>query len=451
MRDFLSVPFLTPQAARAAAVAVRTAVPVWLVGEPGAGTYWVARALHRGGDPRGFVSVRVRLDDAAELDRRLREQDQGEAGALCLYVERLETQPTPVQEAVLRAIDEGVRLRGRPIPVRVVAQSDRPEASRDPAILESLRHRLSVLVIPLPGLGERRGELAEIAAFFLSRAARRSGRAAPSLEPGALERLAREATTIEELEAILWRATLRDTGGRIGPADLDAEPVEPREAPLPPPSPPSGASLRLEALAMDLAHELKNPMVTIRTFAQHLDQLAADSELRTRLAALTCEAIERMDGVLEELVQFARFKDPAPRSFALGESVRQAIAALAPELQGRIQWNGLAPDPKLRADPEQIAFALRMLLRGLARELPADTPIVVSSTAVGRMVVRAEAPGSRGKVEGLLGSEETAPEASSLPLAFAESLVSRNGGSCRVLRAADSIEATVVLPLADGG
>jgi signal transduction histidine kinase len=51
----------------------------------------------------------------------------------------------------------------------------------------------------------------------------------------------------------------------------------------------------LEVLLGELAHELRNPMVTIKTFAQHLDSVLDDPEVRARFAALTGEAITRMD------------------------------------------------------------------------------------------------------------------------------------------------------------
>src|SRR6185503_548659 len=56
----------------------------------------------------------------------------------------------------------------------------------------------------------------------------------------------------------------------------------------------------LEVVITELAHELKNPMVTIKTFAQHFDKLLTDTELRQKFLRLATEAVDRMDGFLED-------------------------------------------------------------------------------------------------------------------------------------------------------
>ncbi|MGH7822033.1 MAG: hypothetical protein ACREQ9_19905, partial [Candidatus Binatia bacterium] len=143
-RSFLQVPFLTSQAATAAARAEGLAESVLLAGGPGRGSYHVARALHRGGEPVGFLSVRLVIADPADLERRVRASLSADPDldSLTLYVERLEVQPPAVQEAIARWLDEGVRWSARSVPVRLFAQVDRSAPVALASLLPALRRHL---------------------------------------------------------------------------------------------------------------------------------------------------------------------------------------------------------------------------------------------------------------------------------------------------------------------
>src|SRR5207237_1158955 len=84
----------------------------------------------------------------------------------------------------------------------------------------------------------------------------------------------------------------------------------------------------LEYLLAELAHELRNPLVTIKTFADHLPALLEDAELRTRFATLTSDAIERMDGLLENVLAFARLGAPRREAVEVGPILARARAVL---------------------------------------------------------------------------------------------------------------------------
>ncbi len=121
----------------------------------------------------------------------------------------------------------------------------------------------------------------------------------------------------------------------------------------------------LEVLVGELAHELRNPMVTIKTFAQHLDALLTDPDARARFAALTTEAIGRMDGLLETLLDFARFRAPQVHTTDLSRLLDRALEERRDELDRkdvRIAREGVAPIP-IDADEAQVSFALRVSSR----------------------------------------------------------------------------------------
>src|SRR5207244_169337 len=133
--------------------------------------------------------------------------------------------------------------------------------------------------------------------------------APPRRAADALDRLVAHAWPgdLAELEAVLARALLL-AGGVVEAAHLDLAAEPPAAVAAAPATAPGDAAL--EYLLAELAHELRNPLVTIKTFADHLPALLEDAELRARFATLTSEAIERMDGLLENVLAFARLGAP---------------------------------------------------------------------------------------------------------------------------------------------
>ncbi|HJQ74080.1 MAG TPA: HAMP domain-containing sensor histidine kinase, partial [Gaiellaceae bacterium] len=236
------------------------------------------------------------------------------------------------------------------------------------------------------------------------------------------------------------RAALRGDE-RIGPEDLALAPppAVPAETPAAVAAPTGGAEL--EYLLAELAHELRNPMVTIQTFARHLPSLLEDAALRARFETLTNDAIERMDGLLENVLAFARLGAPHRVPLDVGTVLQRALADVEPELAGREVHvrQDAAPTARCAADPEHLAYALRNLFAGVAREVPAREQLALQATANGVVTLRfaggAEAaerlrrlaaPGDEG---GTLGDPTL------LPLAFrlARAVLERNGGALAVV------------------
>ena len=72
-------------------------------------------------------------------------------------------------------------------------------------------------------------------------------------------------------------------------------------------------SVDLNLVIHELAHEFKNPMVTIKTFAQLLGERYQDENFRSRFQEVVGGDIERMDDLLEVMIEFADFTAAAPK------------------------------------------------------------------------------------------------------------------------------------------
>src|SRR5262249_53584276 len=138
----------------------------------------------------------------------------------------------------------------------------------------SLAVRLASVVIEVPALCTRAADLPALAEAILGRLCERTGRRIPSLSPAALEALARHTWPgdLAEMESVLGAALL-GAGERIEPDHLAMAPLAVPTTANPAPAPAAQPDGGLEFMLAELAHELRNPMVTIKTFARHLPSL----------------------------------------------------------------------------------------------------------------------------------------------------------------------------------
>jgi hypothetical protein len=182
---------------------------------------------------------------------------------------------------------------------------------------------VSTITVRTPSLARRGAEVAEIAAARLPALCDALGRTAiPALSPRAAAALAAHEWPgdVAELEAVLVRTILRagaliEAGDlvwqpdhldlRAPPAPLPRPSAEPGTSTVPPPiAAPAQEAGGIEALAVELAHQLKNPLVTVKTFVQGSTRMTAPDLLRFQEVAL--ESVNRIDEHLDQLLSFSR-------------------------------------------------------------------------------------------------------------------------------------------------
>ena len=106
-------------------------------------------------------------------------------------------------------------------------------------------------------------------------------------------------------------------------------------------------------LAAGLAHEIRNPLVSIRTFTQLLPERLDDPEFRSRFLELTLSEVDRICALVTELLAFAR---PAPATLETHgrQRLRRATlhAALEPGAEPRrVPLDVRAGERRLRWSP----------------------------------------------------------------------------------------------------
>jgi signal transduction histidine kinase len=103
----------------------------------------------------------------------------------------------------------------------------------------------------------------------------------------------------------------------------------------------------LGTLAAGLAHEIRNPLVSVRAFIELLPERLADDEFRTTFRDLALTEVGRICDLLSDLLAFAR-PSPADREPTdLGELVGQIVRLLEPEARKRDVHLAASAEPSL--------------------------------------------------------------------------------------------------------
>ena len=189
----------------------------------------------------------------------------------------------------------------------------------------------------------------------------------------------------------------------------------------------------LNVVIHELAHELKNPMVSIKTFAQLLGDRYQDENFRTRFQEVVGSDIERMDELLEVMIEFADFAQPRKSTVALEEKLRNALSEIQPDCtkrQTRIEWkqNGVAQ--LVRADEAQLEYILKNVLLAALSQARMGSEIEIDLSSGGALVISYVREGGRVASIAHYLDEKSRPQESLLPLRviLAKHLLETNGG-----------------------
>ncbi len=232
--------------------------PVLVLGESGTGKEMAGRAIHRLSLRRDgpFIAINCGAIPENLLESELFGHEKGAftgahttrpgrfemANRGTLFLDEIGELPAPLQVKLLRFLQDGQveRVGGRktiPVDTRVVAatNSDLKAALAAGTFREDLYYRLAVVVLCLPPLREREGDILLLARSFLQRVAAQSGRDGLSFDERALRALQAHAWSgnVRELENRVKRAVIMAEGRQIRPEDLELE-IARTERPAPP-------------------------------------------------------------------------------------------------------------------------------------------------------------------------------------------------------------------------
>jgi signal transduction histidine kinase len=151
----------------------------------------------------------------------------------------------------------------------------------------------------------------------------------------------------------------------------------------------------LGTLSAGMAHEIKNPLVSIKTFAQLLPERYQESDFRATFSSLIVHEIDRIDSLVNQLLRFARPAKPLLRPMHVHEVLEKTFQLVQHRLyQKEIKINRMfeASLDTIRADSDQMEQvflnfflnAMDAMKRG--GELTVETKIRTGDSLVTRLL-----------------------------------------------------------------
>ncbi len=141
----------------------------------------------------------------------------------------------------------------------------------------------------------------------------------------------------------------------------------------------------LGTLAAGIAHEIRNPMVSIQTFFQLAPQRLDDHEFLTEFLHLTSGEVKRITDLITELLSFAKSPTPSMAEVNLNEVVDGVVRLVEPQLQkGAIAIRKLlAPHlAPVRADVDQLKQVFLNIILNAIQALDRTGEITVSTREI---------------------------------------------------------------------
>ena len=138
-------------------------------------------------------------------------------------------------------------------------------------------------------------------------------------------------------------------------------------------------------LAASMSHEIRNPLVAIKTFAQLLPERFDDADFRKEFNEIVLKEIDRLDKIITQINNFAHPPELVFKPIDLRGPVRKAIA-IARE---RVGTNGVAVETSLADDLPKIVADEKALTEAFAH-LVANAAEATSGQAKRRITLTAK-------------------------------------------------------------
>ncbi len=140
-------------------------------------------------------------------------------------------------------------------------------------------------------------------------------------------------------------------------------------------------------LAASMSHEIRNPLVAIKTFAQLLPQRFDDPDFRAEFSKLVTVEVERLDSIIEQINSFANPPSLQFDDVNIPKTIQEAISDATAQLpQNGIQIDtAIHPElPHVFGDAKAIRTAVTHLLLNAMEALPrkADSRVEIRAEEV---------------------------------------------------------------------
>jgi signal transduction histidine kinase len=143
----------------------------------------------------------------------------------------------------------------------------------------------------------------------------------------------------------------------------------------------------LEIMAGGFAHEIRNPLTSIKTFVQLAPERREDARFIREFSRIAVQDIHRIEHLLEEIMDYARYIVPTPTEEDVNELVSSCLSFIAVKASSRsiqVRTNLAEGLPPLLLDRQQIKQALINLLVNALEAVQEYSKEIAVRTFLGR-------------------------------------------------------------------
>jgi two-component system, NtrC family, sensor histidine kinase AtoS len=141
--------------------------------------------------------------------------------------------------------------------------------------------------------------------------------------------------------------------------------------------------MELGTVAAGIAHEIRNPLASIKTFAQLLPSKAGDPEFRNEFSKLVMKDIDRISKVVESMLAFARPAGVKVADYSAAELIDEAVLLVEPRFKSKEIHlkKDVGNHLGLKVDKQQMLQVLVNLLNNAVDALGPGGTIRISASA----------------------------------------------------------------------
>lgn len=398
--DILQSPVLHPQIVPLVLKASQNNVPVLILGERGTGKEWVAKIIHQSGEWKyhRFQKIDCQMLKERTLFSRLTylfEEIRYGAKPATLFLKEVGYLSLGDQLKLLELIEEGFseydQERRIVKNLRWIASSSEnlKEKITKGTFSEDLYDRLNALSIFVPPLRDRIQDIPAIVRYLLTKYATRMNLKTKRISQNVLSLLQSYwwPGNLKELETVILRSAIFSEGETLMEKDLffNAEneknsffnflgktdfrnPFEKKDSAF-----KEGRSLPWIFFLAELVHRIKNPLVSIKTFTQLLGNKFGDEEYRNSFYRIVTEDIERIDSVLNGLMDYIKMNTPLNKTNTIHRILEEVLKRHEPafeEKKIKIFKKFEEALPETMIHDEQLRYVFHSLLQYVLPSIP---------------------------------------------------------------------------------
>ena len=404
-QELLQSPIIPHQIITLTQKAAHNIAPVLIQGEQGTGKELVAKIIHYTGDWKYYhfykIDCRILTEDMfnAQLSHLFKEINYGTIPAT-LYLKEVGHLGQNSQLKLLELIEDGLFQNGDEKKIikniRFISSSseDLKEKVAQGKFSEDLYYQLSTFSIFVPPLRDRSKEISTIAQYMLKEYSEKMKIKKVEISNNVLMLLERYwwPGNLRELEHVIIRSAIFSDSANLMEKDLffNTETENTSFSTFLKKTERKISTLREKSLSdekntftlstffIELVHRIKNPLVSIKTFTQLLREKFDDAEFRGHFYRVVTEDIEKIDSVLNGLLNYIKINTPIEKTntvhFVL-EDVLKKHEVQFKDRQIKIFKKYEKDLPETTVHEEQLRYILNSLLEYVIPSIPPNGSI----------------------------------------------------------------------------